>query len=49
MAKKGIDTNKTRKGIDKSKLAVRIVAATLAGLMVLSFAGTVIYYLVISR
>lgn len=35
-----------KKGIDKSKLMVRIVAAILAGLMVLSFGATIIFYLV---
>lgn len=35
-----------KKGIDKSKLFVRIVAGTMACLMVISFAATCIYYLV---
>lgn len=36
----------SKKKIDKQKLAVRILAAVLAGLMVLSMAFTLIWYLV---
>ena len=32
--------------MDKNKKWIRIIAAVLAGMMVLSFAGTLIYYLV---
>lgn len=35
-----------KKKIDKQKLATRIIAAVLAGLMVLSIAFTLIWYLI---
>ncbi len=37
---------KVKRPIDKSKIFVRIMALFLAGCMVLSIAGTLIYYIV---
>lgn len=39
-----VDVEKTK--ISKGKLATRIVAAILVGLMILSVCGTLIYYLI---
>jgi len=40
------ETQMAKKNIDKSKIFTKIMAGILAAMMVIAFAGTLIYYLV---
>ena len=46
MAKEKEEKKVTKKKIDKNQLAIKVMAGLLAAIMVVAFAGTLIFYVV---
>lgn len=45
MAKEKEENKVTKKKIDKGQVAIKVMAGILAGIMVLAFAGTLMFYI----